>query len=403
MTAMALSHRERYLMACSHREPDRVPIDLQPCGNLKLPGVSRRLPLEKQIEAVREFGGDPLVDIWMPPEVPHPDVKVRKGHCGEDKDGCPLLFAEWQTPAGTLRSVVRQTIDWFDTEEHCLLENIEVGNAYRTDWDVHLFDNYNCVRYVEAPIKTMQDVESLKYLLNLPTGDDLQRWRLGAALCKRVAQENDLLLRARRTFAAGGLLWLMKPDDMLMATVTEPDLVNAAIDVLAGWQMKRLEAVLDIGVDIVMHASYYETSDYFGGSRWNQFCRPFIEKTAMICHQAGVQLTMQRSEQNTQQIEILRELPVDHVHGLEPGTGQEDMALLKREIGGRITLWGGVDTTGTVSTGSVEQIDAAVKEAIEICAPGGGFVIMPAAWTMCDVPIENVKAAIAAAIRYGIY
>ena len=398
-----LSSRERYLTTCRHQEPDRVPIDLQPAGTLRLPGVSRRLPLEKQIEAVRDFGGDPLVDIWLPAETPHPDVNVRKGSCGHDDDGCPLLFAEWETPAGTLRSVVRETAEWFDEEEHGYLENVELGHGYRTDWDVHLFDNYNCVRYVEAPIKTLQDVEALKYLLQLPTGNAWQTWRQQALFCKNFAQSQDLLLRARRTFAAGGVMWLIKPEDMLIATAAEPELVYAVTRVMADWQIKRVEAVLDIGVDMVMHASYYETIDYFGGPRWDEFCRPFIEKLANLCHQADTQLTMQRSEQNTAQLETLKTLPIDHIHGLEPGPGQEDMALLKREIGDRITLWGGVDTTNLVSTGTTAQIDAAVKEAIEICAPGGGFVILPTAWVMDDTPHENVRAAIDAAIRYAGY
>lgn len=403
MTAK-MSSRERYLTTCRHEEPDRVPIDLQPCGLFRLPGVSRRLPLDQQMQAVRDYGGDPLVDIWMPPETAHPDVKVRKGACGQDENGCPLIFAEWETQAGTLRTVVRQTADWFDVEEHALLENVELGHNYRTDWDVHLFDNYNCMRFVEAPIKTIADVKALEYLLTLPTGDAWEKWRSQALYCKKLAGEQDLLLRARRTFAAGGGIWLMKPDDWLMATATEPELVHAMNDVLEQWQLKRLEAVLDIGVDAVLHASYYETVDYFGRPRWDEFCRPFIEKVADICHEADAQLTMQRSEKNSAQIEVLKRLPIDHIHGLEPGpAGQEDMALLKSEIGDRITLWGGVDTTCLVTNGTLEEIDEAVREAIEICAPGGGFVILPAAWAMDDAPDENIKAAIDAATKYGHY
>ena len=398
-----LSSRERYLVSCRHEEPDRVPIDLQPCGTLRLPGVSRRLPLDQQIEAVRDFGGDPLVDIWMPPEMPHPEVKVSKGPYGKDKDGCQLIYAEWETPAGTLRSVVRQTDDWFAEEEHGRLENVELGHGYRTDWDVHLFDNYNCVRYVDPPIKTLKDVEALRYLLHLPTGSAWEKWCEQALYCKQLADNQNLLLRARRTFAAGGALWLMKPEDLLVATAAEPELVHAMTEAMADWQMKRIEAVLYIGVDMVLHAAYYETIDYFGGPRWDEFCRPFIEKVAQTCHEAGAQLTMQRSEQNTAQIETLKTLPIDHIHGLEPGPGQEDMFLLKRVIGDRITLWGGVDTTSIVSTGTVEQVNTAVRQAIETCAPGGGFVILPTAWAMDDAPEENVRAAIDVAIKYGSY
>jgi hypothetical protein len=398
-----LSPRERYLTACRHEEPDRVPVDLQPTGFLKLPGVSRRLSLEEQMEAVRSFGGDPIVDIWMPPETPDPGVKITRGSCGRDDDGCPLIFAQWETPAGTLRSVVRQTEDWFDAEEHGLLENAELGHGYRTDWDVHLFDNYNCSRYVEPPIKSVQDVEALRYLLRLPEGAAFDAWREKALFCKGLARDNDLLLRARRVFVAGGGLWLMKTEDFLCATVLEPELVQAMVDAFAEWQLERLDAVLDIGVDAVMYAGYYETVDYFGGDRFACFVQPAVEATAKVCHEAGAQLTFQRSEKNTEQIDVLKTLPIDHIHGLEPGPGQEDMALLKREIGDRITLWGGMDTTYTVSKGTPTQIDDAVREAVETCAPGGGFVIMPTAWVMDDAPTENVMAAIQAAREYGEY
>jgi len=393
------------MTALRHEEPDRVPIDLQPAGSLKLAGVKPHLPLEEEVKVVAELGGDPIVDIWLPPETPHPDVKVTKGICGKDEQGHPLRFAEWETPAGTLRMVVKETEDWQDYDRHTHLENRILGDGLRDpgDWDVYLFDDWNCSRFVEPLIKTVQDVEALRYLLRLPGDEELAKWREAAGVAKGMAEKHQCPLRARRTFGAEAGLWFMKTEDYLCATIEEPELVQGITDAVSEWQLKRAEVVLDVGVDILMHRGWYETPDYFGGQRFNIFCRPLIEKLATISHEAGTQLTYQRTQGNTQSIDVLRDLPIDHLWGMEPGPGREDMAFLKREIGDRVTLWGGVETTYTLNEGTPDDCRKVIKEAIETLAGGGGFVIMPTAYAMYDAPEENVRAAVEAAVELGRY
>ncbi|MFH0963714.1 MAG: uroporphyrinogen decarboxylase family protein [Planctomycetota bacterium] len=400
-----LSSRERYLLAFRHEEGDRVPIDLH-CGeSFRLPGVPQHPRPEDRIRGIRGMGGDPIVDIWLPAETPDADVTARKGTCGKDERGYPLRFAEWETPAGTLREVVRETEDWRDLVAHQHLEHRTLGDGCRAegDYDVYLFDDWNCSRFVEAPVKTIRDVEALRHILRVPTGEALTKWREDAKEAKRIARENDLLLRARRTFGAEAGLWFMKTEDYLCATISDTELVEAMVDVVTGWQIARAELALEIGVDVLMHRGWYETPDYFGGERYLKFCKPLIEKLARMCHEAGVQLSYQRTQGNSKQIEVTRTLPIDHLWGPQPGSGQEDMALLKREIGDRITLWGGVETTYTVNEGMPAEIDAAVKKAMETCAPGGGYVVMPIEDVYGATPAENIRAAVEAAKKYGKY
>ena len=402
---MAMTSRERYMTTIRHEEPDRVPIDLQPAGCVKLPGVRREVSLEEEMKAVCELGGDPIVGIWLPPETPHPDVKVTKGISGKDDQGHPLRFAQWETPKGTLRMVVRETEDWQDIDRHGHLENRILGHGWRDegDWDVYLFDDWNCSRFVEPPIKTIQDVEALKYLLRLPDNDELSKWREAAAVGKKLADTYQCPLRGRRTFGAEAGLWFMFTEDYLCATLTEPEIVHAITDAVGDWQIKRAEVALDAGIDMLMHRGWYETPDYFGGARYNEFCRPLIDKLAALCHQAGAQLSYQRTQGNTQSIDVLRDLPIDHLWGIEPGPGLDDMAFLKCEIGDRVTLWGGVETTYTINSGTPDDCRQAVAEAIEVLAPGGGYVIMPAAYATPEAPDDNVYAAISAAIELGKY
>ena len=402
---MSMTSRERYVTTFRHEEPDRVPVDLQVGGNTFLPGVDQFVDLKEKMNVVCDLGGDPIVDVWLPPETPHPDVKITRGICSKDDEGHPLRFAQWETPAGTLRMVVKETEDWQDYEHHTHLENRILGDGRRDegDWDLYFFDDWNCSRFVEPPIKTVRDVEALKYILRLPGDDELAKWREAAVVVKKIAEEYQCPTRARRTFGAEAGLWFMKTEDYLCATIAEPEIVHAITDVVAEWNLKRAEVALDAGVDILMHRGWYETPDYFGGPRYNIFCRPLIEKLATMCHQAGVQLTYQRTEGNTQSIAVLRDLPIDHLWGLEPGPGREEMAFLKREIGDRITFWGGVETTYTLNFGTPDDCRRVVKEAIETLAPGGGFVIMPTTYATVETPEENMRAAIEAAIEFGKY
>ena len=402
---MAMTSRERYRAAVNHEEGDRVPIDLQPAGDVALPGVRPDLPLEEEIQLIAELGGDPIVGIWLPWEARHPDVKETKGICGQDDEGHPIRFAQWETPAGTLRMEVKETEDWQDYRRHAHLENriLSHGRRDEGDWDVYLFDDWNCARFVKPPVTTVQDVAALRYLLQLPDDAELARWREAAAVAKGIADKYQCPMRARRTFGAEAGLWFMFTEDYLAATIAEPEIVHAITDVVSDWQLKRAEVAIDAGVDILMHRGWYETPDYFGGARYHEFCRPLIEKLAGLCHQAGVQLTYQRTQGNTQSIEVLRDLPIDHLWGMEPGPGLEDMAFLKREIGDRVTLWGGVETTYTLNSGSPEDCRKVVAQAIETLAPGGGFVIMPTAYAEYKAPKENFKAAIDAAIELGRY
>ena len=78
-----------------------------------------------------------------------------------------------------------------------------------------------------------------------------------------------------------------------------------------------------------------------------------------------------------------------------------DPAALKRDFGKDLTFWGGgAETQSTLIHGTQEEIDAQVRERIEIFAPGGGFVFNPVHNIQADVPPENVVAVYDAARRY---
>ena len=62
-----------------------------------------------------------------------------------------------------------------------------------------------------------------------------------------------------------------------------------------------------------------------------------------------------------------------------------------------------MDLLYVIIEGTVELIEDRVREAIEIAAPGGGFVLGTSDSIREGTPVENVRAYFEAAHRYGAY
>jgi uroporphyrinogen decarboxylase len=82
-----------------------------------------------------------------------------------------------------------------------------------------------------------------------------------------------------------------------------------------------------------------------------------------------------------------------------------DFELTKQKLGGRICLWGGVNGFVTMERGSPEQVREAVRDAIDVLAPGGGFILSPVDNVTEDTDRvwKNVEALIDTWREFGAY
>jgi uroporphyrinogen-III decarboxylase len=81
-----------------------------------------------------------------------------------------------------------------------------------------------------------------------------------------------------------------------------------------------------------------------------------------------------------------------------------DPESLKAQFGDHVTFWGGgVDTQQTLPFGSPVEIEAQVRQRIEIFGCGGGFVFNPIHNVQAGVPVENLLALYQAVDAYRNY
>jgi len=89
------------------------------------------------------------------------------------------------------------------------------------------------------------------------------------------------------------------------------------------------------------------------------------------------------------------------VHSLEPTAGI-DIAVVKKQLGKRMCIFGNLDISHVLSEGTREEVEAAVKAQLKAAAADGGF-IMAMTNSHNAVKVENTRWMIEDTHRYGAY
>ncbi|MCK5880205.1 MAG: hypothetical protein KAH24_10510 [Holophagae bacterium] len=162
-----------------------------------------------------------------------------------------------------------------------------------------------------------------------------------------------------------------------------------------------LDMALDIGVDMVTRFGYYDTPDFWGRKYFDRYIRLPMDKEAEMCEQAGAYLSQQQSEGLTQLVDIYKDMKVHILRDVDPVQGGEDMGLLKRKLGDKKTLMGGLNMDVHVTNASREEADELIWSTLERMAPGGRFMLYPVPGLYGGCPWEKVEWLIESWKKYA--
>jgi len=81
-----------------------------------------------------------------------------------------------------------------------------------------------------------------------------------------------------------------------------------------------------------------------------------------------------------------------------------DLCSLKRTFGKELCFWGGgIDIQTQLPFYSTKQIEEEVKRALDIMAPGGGYVFFPTHNIQADVTPQRIDSLFTAVLRHRNY
>jgi len=193
--------------------------------------------------------------------------------------------------------------------------------------------------------------------------------------------------------------FIRRMDNFLTDLFLESSNVHAFLDALMDSHMSTLaktcEAVGDV-VDIIKFGDDLGTTHgpFFSIETYNEFFKP---RHKILCNYVKANSSMHTMlhccggiyelipELIEAGFEILNPVQINAVH-MEP-------ARLKKEFGKELTFWGGgVDTASILNWRTPQQVKDHVKHNLEVFSVGGGYVFNTVHNIMPDVPPENIVA-----------
>jgi len=364
-----MTHRERVLAALDHRTPDRLPMDL---GTARFTGMVKAACERLCAHLGYGAAGAPVDRMQQVVEVDERvlrrlDVDARAvSHGAPDRGG-----------------------------------DVELGpGRYRDEWGVERIQPPGC-HYYEMRTSPLAGEIGVADIARYPPPDPADPGRI-RGLRERAARlraETDyaVIFNARYNlvhtaqYLRGFADWYMDlaQDHALFTALMEAVLENLI-------EMNR-RALAEIGglVDIVAFGDDIGLQDrpVCSVPLYRKLIRPFQARIVeAIREHTGAKILYHTCGSVYAYIEDFIAIGIDALNPVQVRARHMEPERLKREFGGRIAFWGGVDSQRVLPFGSPAEVAAEVRRMFAALGGGGGYVLAAVHNIQPDVPPENVLA-----------
>jgi len=362
-----MTSKERILATVRGEAVDHVPLCFEGVGHPFVLFANRLYPDPfARAKYYLDLGVDTAVSIH---DLPANAGTYQTRQWTERRPGeaAEIAITEYVTDAGTLRQEVRRTGDYH--------------HPYPPLFSDHHVPPSRSVRYL---IRTADDLDALERIFQPPAGEQLAAYRRGVAQARRFCDRHGLLLAGTLWGVGDPLIWMTGIEPLLMMAMEQPQAMERFVAIVSAWNQARLEIHLDAGIDLIYRRGWYESTDFWSPSLYRQFFLEPLRREIAATHQAGCVYTYIMNTGAMPLLGMFGELGFDIYSNIDPMAGHTDLGLIKRTVGGQMTLYGGVNNNHIVERGTPQQVRAAVDDAFDALAPGGRFILGPGDSILAD-------------------
>jgi len=187
---------------------------------------------------------------------------------------------------------------------------------------------------------------------------------------------------------------------ILKDTMRQPDKVLEACDVLVPVMVKFALSIADPFRRYPLFVPTHKPM-FMSPRQFDKFYWPSFKKVLQGIIDAGHRVRCYMEGDWSAHWHHFLELPKGSIL-LDVDDPAENIFKAKAEIGHHMAIAGGLPATMLI-LGSPEEVDARVKLVCEKCAPGGGFILSGPCYIPSNTKVENYRAMLAAALKYGWY
>jgi uroporphyrinogen-III decarboxylase len=374
----AMTSRERLLAALRGEAVDAIPccIHFNPLDvaarrgrTWNFPWPERATDEEKLAYQVEHLGLDQVVSMSIDLCAPVDGVEWKTWREGD------VLHNAYQTPAGELHA------------------SVNFGELWPHGDRIPFYSDFNVGHFVEPWIRNEADLACLQQICRLhDTREALDSARAAYAAAKQLADRYGLPTHAAVGMGLTGAQHLFGVTDLCLMTVDQPDLVEAYLDYEHQINLRTLEVLGDLGVDMVRRNGFYETADFYSPQMLERFLGDRLRAEAATAAQAGMHMSYTVHTGITPIFDYLAGLGMHSLFGIDPVAQEMDAAALHRQLSPVSGLWMGPSSTYHIWQGP-EATRQAVREVFEVFAEPG-FVLSPAVSVHSIMPWESALAMI---------
>ena len=375
-----MNSRERALAALNHQEPDCVPIDL---GSTIVTTITRTA-----YDQLRDY-------LHMSPDET-PNISHRQMDTVYPQED---LLQRYQVD---FRPVYLQGPWYFKTRE--IPEEQSFYDEYKLKWRKASY-YYDVVERPLAGMQTLAEVEAFDW----PNPYDPGRVHGVRDMARKAYEETDFLIVADimclGPFEGAG--FLRGYENFAIDLIQNPAMAEAILDKILEIDIQLWDVFLrEVGeyVQVVAQGDDLGTQRglFLSPKMYRKYVKPRHQKLyEFIRSKTDAKIFMHSCGSVYDAIPDLIEAGVQILNPLQRSAAKMDIERLKREFGKDLCFWGGgIDVQQVLPFASVQEIEDEVKRTMEIMAPGGGYVFVPAHNIQPDVSPDRINAVYEAALKY---
>ncbi|MEI6678036.1 MAG: uroporphyrinogen decarboxylase family protein [Mariniphaga sp.] len=419
MPKQVMTSRERILSAINHHQPDRVPVDLSATPSSGISAIAysnllnrlgrKNLPVQiydvvqqlaqPDITILDQFGVD-VLDIGRTfNDLPSDWYPISMAN------GTDAFYPKWFKPT-RMGDGSYQT---YDDDGKRTLSRMPIGATFFDQTYFPYIDGYpDSYENLDA------EMGRIMWSRHVHSPWDHARepgfWQKLRENTIKLRQSTDkalLVVCGCNLFEWG--TFLRRMDNFLMDLMCDPYNVEKMLDELMKRHLATLEKVCEAVGDIVDIIRFGDDLGMSSGPFMDveTYRTLFKPRHKMLCDYVKSHSKMHTFIHSCGSISLLMpdliDAGIEIFNPVQTNAYQMKPDFLKKEFGQHCTFWGGgIETVGTLNTGTPAHIREQVLQRLEIFSHGGGFVFNTVHNILPDVPPENIVAMFDAIKEFNI-
>jgi uroporphyrinogen decarboxylase len=360
-----MSHRERVITAFSHKQPDRIPIDLGSTRNSSI-----------VVEGYERL----------------------KSHFNIQEEN--VLISRMMRVVNVNEQILQALdIDTRGVFPSTPPDIITGDRSYKDEWGIERVNPpgsnyYDQVSFPLSGIISINDINKYPF----PEPHNPIRTK---GLKERIKHIHDNNYASVLNMPSGFVhisQYLRGFEDWFIDIASDRKLIEYLFDAVLDVNLSMCRMILrEVGneVDILMVSDDLGFQDglMISPSLYREIIKPRHKRYFQLMHEmSSAKVLFHTCGSVGDIIDDLIEIGVDAIHPVQvTATGMEPRKL-KEKYGDRLVFWGGVDTQYILPRGNISEVKAEVERRIKELGENGGYILGAVHNIQPDVPLDNILA-----------